>query len=114
MCPSGALGLQAAPNHNVEALTEFWKWGGPLFLGNRNRKGDPFARRGVARAPLVPAVVACRPEMGRPCMNWLCKKAPSEGTPGPSKALAGPLETGGDVKPLVSATNIDLRAVGLT
>jgi hypothetical protein len=47
-------------------------------------------------------------------MNWLCKKAPSEGTPEPSKALAGPLETGGDVKPLVSATNIDLRAVGLS
>src|SRR2546425_2825529 len=42
--------------------------------------------------------------MGRPCMNWLCKKAPSEGTPGPS-------ETGGDVKPLLSATNTDLRAV---
>jgi hypothetical protein len=91
-------------NNNGGPLTEFWKWGGPLFLGNRNRKGTRSRGAGVARATLFPAVVACRPEMGRPCMNWLCKKTPAR----------GPLGTGGGVGPLVSATNIDLRAIGLS
>jgi hypothetical protein len=47
-------------------------------------------------------------------LHELVKKAPAREPPGPSKALAGPLGTGGGVGPLVSATNIDLRAIGLS
>jgi hypothetical protein len=76
-------------NHNVEALTEFWKWGGPLFLGNRNRKGDPFARRGVARALLFPVGRGLPPWDGTALHELVVQEGPSEGTTGAFKGARG-------------------------
>jgi hypothetical protein len=72
-------------SHGSGAAHSFWEI--EIEKGTRSRGA------GVARAPLVPAVVACR---------------------GLQRRSQAPLGTGGGVGPLVSATNIDLRAIGLS